>query len=144
MHRISSHSRLGLASTLNPPSLFAPAGCCVASCCTASASQRAASSRVASCGTFALHPPARPLLHRHFFAPSLGPTVIASILKCTAHSPDGGIANGHCSLSYGFRPPTRLPAPPHCHLHSSTIHHPCPTLVKSWRKMMTWRLFVFV
>jgi hypothetical protein len=24
---------------------------------------------------------------------------IASVLKCTAHSPGGGIANGHCSLS---------------------------------------------
>ena len=52
-----------------PPSLFTWAGCCVASCRTASASGRTAGSRVASCGTSALHPPARPLLHRHFCRP---------------------------------------------------------------------------
>ena len=55
-----------LASILDPPSSLVPAGCCVASCRTASASRRASGSRVASCGTFALHPPARPLLHRNF------------------------------------------------------------------------------
>jgi hypothetical protein len=58
-----------LASILDPPSSLVPAGCCVASCRTASASRRAAGSRVASCGTFALHPPARPLLHRNFRRP---------------------------------------------------------------------------
>jgi hypothetical protein len=58
-----------------------------------------------------------------FVAPSLGAAAIASILKCTAHSPGGGIANGHCSLSYGSRHPTRQHSPPHCHLYSSTIHH---------------------
>jgi len=47
-----------------------------------------------------------------FVAPSLGDAAIAGVLKSTAHSPGGGIANGHCSLSHGFRPPTRLPAPP--------------------------------
>ena len=58
-----------LASILDPPSSLVPAGCCVASCRTASASRRASGSRVASCGTFALHPPARPLLHRSFCRP---------------------------------------------------------------------------
>ena len=204
------------ASILDPPSSLVPAGCCVASCHIASASQSATGSRVASCGTFALHSPARPLLHRNFHCPlsrSLGATAIAGILKCTAHSPGGGIANGHCFLLYGSRPPTRPPArpltcsllrhlrlklfqlalsrtaivvtpslgaaaitgvlkctahspgggiaighcsllygsrhptrppsPPHGHLYSSTIHHPCPTLVISWRKVMTWRLLMF-
>jgi hypothetical protein len=78
-----------------------------------------------------------------FVAPSLSTPAITGVLKCTAHSPDGGIANGHCSLLYGSRPPTRPPAPSHCNLYSSTIHHPCPTLVTSWRKVMTWRLFMF-
>ena len=80
-----------------------------------------------------------------FVAPSLGTAAITGVLKCTAHSPDGGIANGHCSLSsYGSRPPTRSPAPPHRNLYSSTIHHPCPTLIISWRKVMMWKLFMFV
>ena len=100
-------------SILDPPSSLVPAGCCVASCHTASASRSTTGSRVASCGTFALHSPARPLLHRNFHRPlsrSLGAAAIASILKCTAHSPGGGIANGHCFLLYGSRPPTRPPA----------------------------------
>jgi hypothetical protein len=79
-----------------------------------------------------------------FIAPSLGAAAIAGVLKCMAHSPSGGIANGHCSLSYGSHPTTHPPAPPHRHLYSSTIHHPCPTLIISWRKVMTWRLFIFV
>ena len=58
-----------LASILDPLSSLVPAGCCFASCHTASTSRRAAGSRVASCGTFALHPPARPLLHRNFRRP---------------------------------------------------------------------------
>ena len=58
-----------LASILDPPSSLVPAGCCVASCRTASVFRRAAGSRVASCGTFALHPPAHPLLHRNFRRP---------------------------------------------------------------------------
>ena len=37
--------------------------------------------------------------------------------------------------------PTCPPPPPHRHLYSSTIHHHCPTLVISWRKVMTRRLF---
>jgi hypothetical protein len=45
-----------------------------------------------------------------FVAPSLSAAAIAGILKCTAHSPGGSIANGHCSLSYGSRPRTRPPA----------------------------------
>ena len=63
-----SHSRLSLPSS-TPNSLFVPAGCCVASYRTASASRCAAGSRVASCGTFVLHPPAHPLMHRHFRRP---------------------------------------------------------------------------
>jgi hypothetical protein len=38
------------------------------------------------------------------------PSAIAGVLKCTVHSPGGGIANGHCSVSYGSRPPTCPPA----------------------------------
>jgi hypothetical protein len=40
----------------------------------------------------------------------LQPSAIAGILKCTVHSPGGGIANGHCSVSYGSRSPTCPPA----------------------------------
>ena len=108
------------------------------------ASRRAAGSRAASYGTFVYIRQLALSRTAIFVAPSLGAAAIAGILKCTVHSPSSGIANGHCSLSYGSRPPTRPPSPPHCHLYSSTIHHPCPTLVISWRKVMTWRLFMFV
>ena len=61
------------ASRVHPrPPLFVSAGWLlrrVASCCTTSASRRATGSRVASCGTFALHPPACPLLHHNFRRP---------------------------------------------------------------------------
>jgi hypothetical protein len=58
-----------LTSSLDPPSLFVLAGCCVESCSTASASQRATGSHVASCDTSSSHLPTCPLLHRHFCRP---------------------------------------------------------------------------
>ena len=195
-----------LASILDPPSSLVPAGCCVALHLVAPPPPL----DVPPAHVLPLAAPS-PYIRQLalsctaiFVTPSLGAAAIAGILKCMAHSPGGGIANGHCSLSYGSRLPTRphacrltcsllrhlrlqfssapslapplsspplsaprpspassnarrtLPAaasptatvhptcpppPPHRHLYSSTIHHHCPTLVISWRKVMTRRLF---
>ncbi len=78
----------GVNLFLDPPSSSAPAGCYVISCHTKSVSRRAAGSRVAYCGTFALHPPACPLSHRHFcLSSNTSACAPAHVLPLAAPSP---------------------------------------------------------
>jgi hypothetical protein len=111
-----------LASILDPPSSLVPAGCCVVLHLVAPPPPL----DVPPAHVLPLAAPS-PYIRQLalsctaiFVTPSLGAAAIAGILKCMAHSPGGGIANGHCSLSYGSRLPTR----PHaCRLTCSLLWH---------------------